>query len=77
MGSKEAYASAQYWSSFNNIIDDVTAGVESIETDFNNVEGANVYDLSGRCVIVNVSADRINDLNKGIYIVNGKKVLVK
>lgn len=38
----------------------------------------NVYDLAGRVVRHNIdSANAINGLAKGIYIVNGKKVLVK
>lgn len=38
----------------------------------------NVYDLAGRVVRRNVdSANAVNGLAKGIYIVNGKKVLVK
>ncbi|MCH5221696.1 MAG: leucine-rich repeat protein [Muribaculaceae bacterium] len=37
----------------------------------------NVYDLMGRCVIVNATPEQIAGLKSGIYIVNGKKVLVK
>ena len=38
----------------------------------------NVYDLAGRVVGHNIdSANAVNGLAKGIYIVNGKKVLVK
>lgn len=38
----------------------------------------NIYDLAGRVVRHNIdSANAINGLAKGIYIVNGKKVLVK
>lgn len=38
----------------------------------------NVYDLTGRVVRHNIdSANAVNGLAKGIYIVNGKKVLVK
>lgn len=38
----------------------------------------NVYDLAGRVVRHNIdSANAVNSLAKGIYIVNGKKVLVK
>lgn len=38
----------------------------------------NVYDLAGRVVRHNIdSANAVNGLAKGIYIVNGKKVLVK
>lgn len=37
----------------------------------------NVYDITGRCVIINASTEQINLLHKGLYIINGKKVLVK
>jgi|GEM_PF-1697723 hypothetical protein len=38
----------------------------------------NVYDLAGRVVRHNIdSANAVNGLAKGIYIINGKKVLVK
>lgn len=38
----------------------------------------NVYDLAGRVVRHNIdSANAVNGLAKGIYIVNGKKILVK
>ena len=41
-------------------------------------KSVNVYDLAGRVVRHNVeSANAVNGLAKGIYIVNGKKVLVK
>lgn len=41
-------------------------------------EIVNVYDLAGRVVRHNIdSANAVNGLAKGIYIVNGKKVLVK
>lgn len=37
----------------------------------------NVYDITGRCVLTNATYNQINRLDKGVYIFNGKKVLVK
>ncbi len=37
----------------------------------------NVYDVQGRVVLKNASASDVKKLSKGIYIVNGKKVVVK
>lgn len=48
------------------IVEDPNTGIESI--DLNNLSDAVVYDLQGR---------RINTPSKGIYIVNGKKVIVE
>ena len=37
----------------------------------------NVYDINGRLVIKTREASKVVNLNKGIYIINGKKVVVK
>lgn len=47
--------------------------VEGIEA----ISEANVYDMQGRIVLRNASAADTKALNKGIYIVNGKKLIVK
>lgn len=36
-----------------------------------------VYDITGKLVVRDASATQINGLDKGIYIINGKKVVVK
>lgn len=36
-----------------------------------------VYDISGRVVLNNAKMEGLKDLNKGIYIVNGKKIAIK
>jgi len=41
------------------------------------IHNENIYDLAGRIVKQNASAKDIQDLNKGIYIYNNKKYVVK
>lgn len=80
-GTKGLYSSE--WPDFADMVDDLTAESSGIE---NTVIGADatrqncrvtVYDLSGRCVLNNVAPEQIRSLDKGIYIVNGKKTFVK
>lgn len=80
-GTKGLYSSE--WPDFADMVDDLTAESSGIE---NTVIGADatcqngqvtVYDLSGRCVLKNVAPEHVRSLDKGIYIVNGKKTLVK
>ena len=49
------------------------AGVDSITVD--TPQDNNVYNLQGVMVIENASADDINNLAKGVYIINHKKVI--
>lgn len=49
------------------------SAVETIES----TSASDVYDMQGRIVLRNASASDTKGLNKGIYIVNGKKVIVK
>ncbi len=67
-GTKEAYEATADWKEFANIVEMDLTGVEEVKdkADENGVEI--VYDLSGR---------RVDTPSKGIYIVNGKKTLIK
>ena len=70
VGCREAYMATDGWKKFKNIIEmDMTSveNVESEESGFNGLPDV-YYDLNGR--IVEQPVD-------GIYIINGKKVLVK
>lgn len=51
-----------------------TAGVDLVETSIANVK---VYNLQGHCVLENASSENIKTLDKGIYVINGKKIVIK
>ena len=70
VGAKEVYASTAGWSEFNEIVEVDMTAVEEILDDVEgeNGKGKTVYDLQGRVV---------ENPTNGIYIINGKKVLVK
>ena len=71
--SIEDYRNTKPWDRFGNIVPltDEELGVESLTPAFSQGEGEKViYDLNGR-QMVNAK------LRKGIYIVNGKKVMMK
>ena len=66
-GSIESYKSTEPWSEFGNIValTEEETGIDELKGENANVKTA-VYDLSGR---------RVQKAQKGIYVVNGKKVL--
>ncbi|MCH5234808.1 MAG: leucine-rich repeat protein [Muribaculaceae bacterium] len=53
------------------------AGVETIFGDSDVMMPMNVYDLSGRIIYFNATLEQIKNLDKGLYIIKGKKLLVK
>lgn len=69
-GTKSLYQSAYIWKDFKNIVEDATA----ISNVIHDNEGIySVYTLSGQ----KLNVDDIRQLPKGIYIINGKKVVIK
>ena len=81
VGTKDEYAAANGWSAFRTIIDDLTeeAGVEEIgaETFENNSdEVIEIFNLQGYRISIGQRSE-LQSLPAGIYIVNGKKVLIK
>ena len=67
------YQNTDGWKEFTNIIEmDETAGIESLSSDssLKGEESGNIYSLDGRKV-------SNSGLSKGIYIKNGKKVVIK
>lgn len=71
----DAFIADSNWKAYN-IVSDSQSGISSIEAESATVSGA-VYDLSGRRVATVANADELRLLPAGIYIVAGKKILVK
>lgn len=76
-GSLETYKSAMYWKDFLHIreSDEASASVDDIESSTNEVY--NVYNLQGASIMTSAPKDDLEMLAPGIYIINGKKVLIK
>ena len=49
-------------------------GIEGVDTEATDL---NVYSIDGVCILRNASASDVKNLQKGIYIVNGKKVVIR
>ena len=69
-GAKEAYASTDGWNDFENIIEMDLTGIDEVNDELKgeNGEVKIVYDLNGRVV---------ENPSNGIYIIDGRKVLVQ
>lgn len=68
IGAKEAYQAADYWKEFTNIVEIDFTGIDKIFIDDAVRGDKNVYyDLNGH---------RVKNPQKGIYIINGKKVVL-
>ncbi len=65
-GSLAAYQAADVWKEFLNIKEFDATGIEELKSENGKVQ--TTYDLQGR---------KVDTLNKGLYIIDGKKVLVK
>ena len=81
VGTKDDYADAEGWSRFYNIIDDLNeySGVEGIDSEtleINADDVIEVYNLQGSRMNI-VRRNELPSLPAGIYIVNGKKIIVK
>ncbi|MCH5239054.1 MAG: leucine-rich repeat protein [Muribaculaceae bacterium] len=53
------------------------AGIEEIFQDADIMTPMNVYDLNGRIIYFNATLEQIKSLDKGLYIIKGKKVIIK
>jgi hypothetical protein len=65
-GTVEAYATAENWKRFFNISEDNTDSIEELQQEEPIHSG--IYDLNGR---------KIQHPSKGIYIIGGRKVIVR
>ena len=72
VGCKAKYKAHTFWGKFKNIIEDNTMGIGGITYEPERQSQA-IYTLSG----VKLNTTDLNSLPKGIYIQNGRKVLVK
>lgn len=53
------------------------SGIESIFSDTETLMPMNVYDINGRIIYFNATIGQIKNLDKGLYIIKGKKILIK
>lgn len=72
--SLDAYKQAYQWKEFL-LIEGSTTGITN--TVYNNSGLADVYTIDGTKRLSKASTDEINALPKGVYIVNGKKIIIK
>ena len=69
-GSVDAYRTAEVWKEFKQILPISTLGISNIGLDNKTFD---VYNLQGR--IIRHHATSLHHLPKGVYIINGKKVV--
>ena len=72
--SLDAYKQAYQWKDFS-LIEGSTTGITN--TVYNKAGLADVYTIDGAKRLSKASTDEINALPKGVYIVNGKKIIIK
>ena len=72
--SIDAYKQAAQWKEFF-LIEGSTTGI--INNIYNKTENVDVYTIDGIKRLSKASVNEINALPKGVYIVNGKKIVIK
>ena len=72
--SIEAYKKADGWKEFF-LIEGSTTGI--INNIYNKIENVDVYTIDGIKRLSKANVNEINALPKGVYIVNGKKIIIK
>ncbi|WP_311436051.1 leucine-rich repeat domain-containing protein [Hoylesella timonensis] len=70
-GSEEKYRNADGW---KNVANNITTGIRGVKASQAKV---GVYDITGKRYMNHADAQTVNTLQRGVYIINGKKVLVK
>ncbi len=75
-GCTDNYKSTDPWSKFWNIEELDNLGVEDIMEN-QPTEGYIVYDLQGVLRLKTADMDEVKQLPSGLYIVNGKKTLIR
>lgn len=75
-GCRQVYADAIAWMDFGTIIEAESNAIEDILTDVKEEKTLTVYNLLG--IRMNVdSRDQLSTLPSGIYLINGKKEIIK
>ncbi|WP_257898997.1 hypothetical protein [Hoylesella nanceiensis] len=72
--SVDAYKKADGWKEFF-LIEGTTTGI--INNIYNKTENVDVYTIDGIKRLSKASINEINALPKGVYIINGKKIVIK
>ena len=70
-GSEEKYRSANGW---KNAANNIATGIRGVKASQGKI---GVYDITGKRYMNHADAQTVNTLQRGVYIINGKKVLVK
>ena len=72
--SIDAYKKADGWKEFF-LIEGSTTGI--INNIYNKTENVDVYTIDGVKCLSKANVNEINALPKGVYIINGKKIVIK
>lgn len=72
--SVDAYKKAKGWKEFF-LIEGSTTGI--INNIYNKIDNVDVYTIDGIKRLSKANVNEINALPKGIYIINGKKIVIK
>ena len=72
--SIDAYKRASGWGYFF-LIEGTTTGI--INNIYNKIENVDVYTIDGVKCLCKANVNEINALPKGVYIINGKKIIIK
>ena len=80
VGNNYDYESEEYYPEMRYTFGeytDVAAGVENVAADAVAADGFTVYNLQGVPVLRSGSADQLRSLPAGLYIVNGRKQVIR
>ena len=72
--SIDAYKKVYIWKGFF-LIEGSTTGI--INNIYNKIDNVDVYTIDGVKCLSKANVNEINALPKGVYIVNGKKIIIK
>ncbi len=76
IGSKAAYQAADVWKDFSLISEkEELTSIEQLEASSTSVWPTNIYDMNGR--LVRENAHSVDGLTGGVYIINGRKVIIR